>query len=421
MNLKEELAYLKKTAFLFPGQGSQYVGMGKKLFDQFPIAKQTFEEANEELGFNLTSLCFEGTVEELQKTAYTQPAILTHSVAAYRVFMQEVGVHPHYMAGHSLGEITALTCSGSIAFSDAVKLVHKRGTFMQNAVAQGVGAMSAISDVDAQIVKEVCKEIAPDSHEVVISNYNSPNQTIISGTVKAVENAEHKLQQQGANVFRLNVSAPFHCSFMKEAAQELEAELSQLSFFGMKFPIVSNIDAVPYSGSEEIVHHLTAQMVLPVQWSNTMSYLIKQGVDTFIELGPSHVLRNMMRKTFPEATSFAYDMEEDAKAVRELFQSVTYPCFVSRCLTIAVCTKNNNWNQEKYQEGVITPYRRVQTMLQEIKERGETPTLDQKRYALEMLRSVFITKRTPASEQQARFRQLYVETNDIEMLSEAGI
>ncbi|MCZ8518259.1 ACP S-malonyltransferase [Paenibacillus mucilaginosus] len=408
-------------AFLFPGQGSQYVGMGRGLFDQFPIAKQTFEEANEVLGFDLASLCFEGPAEEIQKTAYTQPAILTHSVAAYRVFMQEVGARPHYMAGHSLGEITALTCAGAIALSDAVSLVHKRGTFMQKAVVQGSGAMSVISNVDPLKVKAVCEEIAPEAQDVTVSNYNTPNQTVISGTIRAVENAESKLRQLGASAFRLNVSAPFHCPLMNEAAQELEAELRSLSFLELKFPVISNLNGLPYSGSEDIVHHLTAQMVSPVQWSDTMSFLIGRGVDTAVEFGPSHVLRNMMRHTFPEVHSYSYDKEEDARSIEALFRVVPRPCFVSRCLAIAVCTKNHNRNEEKYEEGVIIPYRRVQTMLQEINERGESPTLEQKRYALDMLRSVFLTKQTPEGEQQERFRQLHQETNDTVMLMEAGI
>lgn len=408
---------MRKVVYLFPGQGSQYIGMGKSLFEQHSVARETFLEADEVLGYSLTKLCFESEAGELQKTEYTQPAILTHSVAAYRVFQQEHGLTPSFMAGHSLGEITALVCAGSISFSDAVQIVSKRGRFMQEASNLGTGGMSAINDVSSEIVAQVCKQVSGEDEQVYISNYNTPTQTVISGHLGALERAERLLKDAGANVIRLRVSAPFHCPLMKEARYRLEDELQRYRFAEMKVPVISNTDALPYSGSKDILHHLTQQMTQPIQWSSTLKFLGNQGANIFIEFGPGSVLRNMVRKTIVDVFSFSYDKEEDHLPLFELLdsQKLHYPCFISRCLAIAVCTPNFNDDAKAYEEGVVQPYRRIQGMLHEIEEKNETPTMEQKRAALKMLESVFETKKTPQAERTERFRQLMRETDSREL------
>ncbi len=302
---------------MFPGQGSQYPGMGKKLFDRYDTAKEVYKEADRVLEFELSSLCFEGSNEQLQQTALTQPAILTQSVAAYRVFLQQFDIRPHFMAGHSLGEITALTCSGSISFADAVRLVNKRGIFMQEAMSTLSGGMSAISGVSFQVVDQVCTEVSSGTDIVSISNNNMPNQTVISGTLSVLELAESRLQLLGASIYRLKVSAPFHSVFMKDAARKLEQELRQIRLAELEIPVISNVRAMPYSGKSEIVELLTTQMTSPVQWNATMDFLVRQGVNFTLELGPQRILRNMMRKTYAGLDSHSFD--NDIAALKELF------------------------------------------------------------------------------------------------------
>ncbi|WCT58027.1 ACP S-malonyltransferase [Paenibacillus kyungheensis] len=411
---------MRKLALVFPGQGSQYIGMGKTLYEQYPIAKETFQEANKALGFDLTSLCFEGSPEQLQQTEFTQPAILTHSVAAYRVFMHEVGIRPHFIAGHSLGEFSALTCSGAISFADAVKIVNKRGQFMQESASLGTGGMSAISRVSAIDVERVCREISTEQELVTVSNYNSSTQTVIAGHIGAIEKAERKLTEIGADFIRLKVSAPFHCPLMKQASFQLEQELLQTPYSEIHVPVVANYNALPYPGVNRIVQALTMQMVEPIQWNATMQFLKNQDVNIVVELGPGTVLRNLMKKSFSSIHSFSYDREVDQTDLKELLSSdqLEYPCLVSRCLAIAVCTRNSNWDQEEYEEGVIKPYRQIQTMLAEIEAAAVEPTLEQKRAALNMLKLVFATKRTPLEEQQMRFSQLFEETNTGDMFAD---
>lgn len=404
---------MRKIALVFPGQGSQYSGMGKFFYERYPIAKETFEEANEALGYDLASLCFEGPDTELQKTEFTQPAILTYSVAAYRVYMQEVNIRPHFMAGHSLGEITALTCAGAIPFADAVRIVRKRGQFMQEAAAIGTGTMTAVSRVNPFEVERICHEVSTEQQFVTVSNYNSPDQTVIAGHVGGVEDAERKLAELGADVIRLKVSAPFHCPLMKTAAFKLEQELLKMEYNDVRIPVIANYNALPYVGGNRIVQALTTQMTEPIQWNATMQFLKNQGVNIVVELGPGTVLRNMTKRTFSNIYNYSFDKEEDRADFRELLASdnLEYPCFISRCMAIAVCTRNRNWNQEEYQAGVIEPYRRIQAMLDEIEQNGFTPRLEQKQAAIDMLHSVFATKQTPFEEQQERFEQLFEETN----------
>ncbi|SDD50773.1 [acyl-carrier-protein] S-malonyltransferase [Paenibacillus sp. CF095] len=404
---------MRKIALVFPGQGSQYSGMGKFLYENYPIAKKTFEEANIALGYDLTSLCFEGPDTELQKTEFTQPAILTCSIAAYRVYMQEFNISPHFMAGHSLGEITALTASGAIPFSAAVQIVSKRGHFMQEAAAVGIGTMSAVSRINPFDVERICNEVSTEKQFVTISNYNTPDQTVIAGHVGGVEAAERKLVELGADIIRLKVSAPFHCSLMNTAAFNLEQELMKMEYSDPEIPVIANHNALPYIGGSRIVQALTTQMTEPIKWNDTMQFLKNQGINIVVEVGPGTVLRNMMKRTLSDIQSFSFDKEEDWRELKNLLSSgqLVHPCFISRCLAIAVCTRNRNWNQDEYQRGVIEPYRRIQTMLAEIEQIEQTPTLEQKQAALDMLRLVFETKMTSIEEQQERFEQLFEETN----------
>lgn len=283
-------------SFVFPGQGSQHAGMGKDLADNFSVAKQVFEEANDSLGFDLASLCYNGPEDELQLTTNTQPAILTVSVAALRVIAQETGLVPSYVAGHSLGEYSALVAAGALGFGDAVRTVRQRGAFMQEAVPVGVGAMAAIIGLDAVILDEVCLEAARG--EVVSpANFNSPGQVVIAGHASAVDRAIELAKAKGAKrALPLPVSAPFHCSLMVSAGERLEKVLEGVEVNSPSVPVVTNVEAAPNSEAARIKDLLVAQVSAPVRWEESVQKMVDLGVERFIEIGPGKVLAGLVKR-----------------------------------------------------------------------------------------------------------------------------
>ncbi len=291
---------MSKIAFLFPGQGSQAPGMGRELIENFASAREVFEEADAALGFSLSKLCFEGPAEELQLTANTQPAILAVSVAAARV-LEEKCVRPDYVAGHSLGEYSALVTTGALKLSDALRLVRKRGEYMQEAVPVGQGAMAALLGLEAGVVDEICREAAGD--EVVSpANLNSPAQIVIAGHRDAVERALNLAKARGArHAVLLHVSAPFHCSLMKPAAERLARDLDEVTILDPQVPLVNNADAAIIRSAEAVRDGLKRQVTSPVRWTDSMRLLRKEGVDLFIEVGPGKVLSGLMRQIDREA------------------------------------------------------------------------------------------------------------------------
>jgi len=289
-------------AFLFPGQGSQSVGMGKELAEKYPVARQAFAEADEALGYNLSQLCFEGPEEKLRLTEITQPAILTVSVAASRV-LQEKGVNPGFVAGHSLGEYSANVAAGTISFADAVRTVRKRGKYMQEAVPVGVGAMAAILGMDLEKVTAVCAEAA-QGEVCEPANINSAEQIVISGHAPAVERATRLASERGAKrAIMLPVSAPFHCSLMKPAQDRLAADLQSLPFKQPAVPIVGNVDAALIEDGDRARDALIRQVTGAVKWEQSVRLLIARGVQAFVEVGPGKVLCGLMRQIDRSRTS----------------------------------------------------------------------------------------------------------------------
>jgi len=291
-------------AFVFPGQGSQTVGMGSDLSGALPICRDTFAEADDALGFALSRVCFEGPEDRLQLTAIAQPAILTASVAVLRALAQR-GLAPDVVAGHSLGEYSALVAAGSLTFRDAVVLVHKRGRYMQEAVPVGVGAMAAIMGLDAAAIEEVCANAAGEDGETVSpANMNAPGQIVISGHAAAVDRAVAMAQERGARrAVRLNVSAPFHCALMAPAADRLASDLGATRFADLTVPLVTNVDARPIRKGDEARAALARQVTAPVRWEESVRALAGMDVDRALEVGPGRVLSGLIKRIEPGMTT----------------------------------------------------------------------------------------------------------------------
>jgi [acyl-carrier-protein] S-malonyltransferase len=284
---------MPKIAFIFPGQGSQYAGMGRELAT-FPEARAVFDEADAALGFNLSGLCFEGPEEELQLTANTQPAVLATSIAAFRVLLAH-GVAPDYVAGHSLGEYSALVAAGGLSLTDAVRLVRLRGELMQDAVPVGVGAMAAILGLESEKVREVCAEVA-QGEVCAPANFNTPTQTVIAGHVGAVQRAIGLSKTRGARrAVMLKVSAPFHCALMRPAQNGLAAPLAAATFSDFEPPLVNNVDAELVRTGEVAREGLIRQITSPVRWTDSVAHLDREGVATFVEVGPGKILSGLVK------------------------------------------------------------------------------------------------------------------------------
>jgi [acyl-carrier-protein] S-malonyltransferase len=307
-----------KIAFVFPGQGSQYAGMGREVAEKFPNARAAFDEVDEALRFPLSRLCFEGPEEDLTLTQNTQPAILATSVALFRV-LEGKGIRPDFVAGHSLGEYSALVAAGALTLSEAAPLVRRRGCYMQEAVPVGVGAMAALLGLDLPAVQSVC-ERAAQGQVVSPANLNSPRQIVIAGNREAVERAMTLAKSAGAKrAIMLQVSAPFHCALMMPAEKRLSADLDACSFSDLRVPLITNVDALPIRTGAEARDGVKRQVSRPVRWQETVQRLLDEGVRTFVEVGPGKVLLGLIRSIDKSVTMLNV---EDEKSMENAFSGL---------------------------------------------------------------------------------------------------
>jgi [acyl-carrier-protein] S-malonyltransferase len=310
---------MKKVGIVFPGQGSQYVGMGKGLYDRFDFVKEYFATANKVLGFSITELCFNGPEEELRQTYNTQPALVLVCYAVWQVVKRQMGITPYLVAGHSLGEYTALLASGFFTFEDALAITRKRGFLMEEACPKGKGGMVALIGADMGKIEPVLKEISHDDYVAVPANLNSAEQVVLSGNTEALKEAVEKLKGAGyKKAIFLNVSGPFHSPLMRQAADRIKVELSTLARGDMEMPVVFNVDATPGNDKDTVQDKLYRQMFSPVLWEKSVKKMAEQGVELFIEVGPQKVLTNLIKRIVPDISCYNVESMEEIEAVKEL-------------------------------------------------------------------------------------------------------
>lgn len=305
--------------YIFPGQGSQYVGMGQEFYNEFRVARDTFDEASEILGIDMPELCFEDKNNELNLTVNAQPAILTASIASLRVLESETDIRSNYVAGHSLGEYSALVASGALDFKDAVATVRKRGEFTQGAVPIGVGSMAAVLGLEQEDIEEICAKSSDEKYKVSPANYNAPGQIVIAGNNEALQRAVEMAKAKGAKrVVTLDVSAPFHCSLMAPAAEKLGKVLDKINFSNITIPLINNWEAKLIKDPEALKENLINQVMAPVRWYESIKLLyFKLESKKYIEIGPKNILTNLIRRTLKDVIAFNFDKIEHLKMLKD--------------------------------------------------------------------------------------------------------
>ncbi|GKX31189.1 hypothetical protein SH1V18_36690 [Vallitalea longa] len=409
---------MEKTALIFPGQGCQYIGMGKSIFDEYNVAREVFEEANEVLGFNLSKLCFEGGFSELNRLRNMLLSIFTVSVALYKVFEKEVGINPEFVAGHSLGEYTALTCSGVFTFSDALKIVDKRSMIAKKYNKQG--HMTIVNDIGLKDLTNICKEFSNHQEYVSIACSNTAKQYVISGHDNKLDEVGEKLINMGAQITPFMMSPPFHSKIMASAKAELLEEIEKYSIQDAKWPIISNVTATATLNSQQLIQNLADQMCSEVRWNESMRFIINSDIHNIIEIGPQKILGNLIHNPKINVLAYGKKNDRDNLSISVIAKrKENYRKFIKKCVKSVVCTPNYNVNYDEYKSGVIIPYERLEKLLQSNTDIYED---DEKTVAeiMNLVKLIFITKKVPILEQKTRYKEIIkdMENYDNDWLDE---
>lgn len=411
---ESEEVTVEKIAFVFPGQGSQYVKMGKGLYDNYKLAKDTFEEANDVLGYDIGKICFEGNLSKLNALENLFPAILAVSVATARVFMQDVGLRPQFCAGHSLGEYSALVCAGAISFADAIKITHKRGLLAKTMDTNRYG-MTILDNTNIENVEALCNKLRLEGKQAWISCYNSKRQVAISGEKDAMRIVEDYVLEEGGQISPLWECPPMHCPIMKIISDQFREELERYEYHSLRYTVISNTKALPYDRDLPIANTLLEQLTKPVQWNGIMRYFQKFGISSVIEMGPKIVLSSFAEETNGSMKGFCYGQKKVREILPEMLwkgnnQSEVMPTLVTKCLAVSASTPNNNFDEQEYERGVIENHSVIKKIFEQNRKDGQNPTLEQSKKAILCLKEILETKKVPLDEQNEWINQILDET-----------
>jgi [acyl-carrier-protein] S-malonyltransferase len=420
----------KRVALLFPGQGSQHIGMGKSLYELSAAARAVFEEASDTLSMDMQKLCFTGPLRQLARVDNMQLALLTVSRAAFAVYMEQFGMQPDFAAGHSLGEYSALVCSGALAFSDALQVVKLRGELSLRLSELEAGYMMVVQNAGQEQLLKLCAECSSGEDVVVPACFNSPVQTVVAGTPEALSRLEAELWKREITTTPLLSSAPFHSPIMAEAAQILKAELALRNVQPFRFPVLSGVTAQPYADERDIAKGLGDQLVRPIQWRSMLDYADGRGIDAVIEIGPQSVLCALVKENGKSYRGLSFGAAEDRKLVGELLgrpelepvgrcllEGKPYH-FIELCLGIAAGTRNANPDLALYERIVVPAYERMEQLASLADAADGMPTKEQMREAMELLMLMLDTKRVPQDERDDYYRELLEMTGTSSLLQE---
>ncbi|MGG4395979.1 ACP S-malonyltransferase [Paenibacillus thiaminolyticus] len=405
---------MEKFAFLFPGQGTQFLQMGKAFYENYPIAKQTFEEASEVSGLDMANLCFHGSVSSMNEFANMQLAILTAEIAIFRAYMNDYGVYPQFAVGHSIGEYAALVSAGAMTFADAITIMMKRGELVSRIIDKNTGHMTIIEQASPQMIEE-CIKASNAQESVYISCFNSGSQYAISGWNDKLEAVEQMLLEKGAIVSPLFHSPPIHSPLMNEICMEYLEFMNGFEFYPFRFPVISNYTGAPLSNPAQIAQTLTYHLISPVLFTSATNLFHKYGVTATIEMSPKLLLSELIKEDRPAITTYCYGLIQDKQKLDELFQSdpnfaKDMPNFAGRCLSILVSTENKNQNQNEYKE-VVQIYEKMKEKYNEQQRNHVGTTTEPHAEMLDMLIAALRMKRLEPGQLKNCVKTLLDETN----------
>ena len=395
---------MNKIVFLFPGQGSQYVGMGKTLSEKYRSAGEVFREANKVLGHDIKKICFDGPYDKLSDTIYTQPAILTATVAAWRVFEEEFGLAPDLAVGHSFGTLSALVCAEAISFADALKLAKIKGEYAKKEAAKIKSAMIAVENVKLPVIELACKNASNTGARAYVGIINSDKQVVVSGEEAAVAKVEKELGEQGARIERLAINAPFHTPLMKKSAEQTKKAIAKIKFNKPNWPILSSITNKLHKDCKGLVDDLYLDLVKPTNWLESVKYLAKNKYATGIEIGPKAVLKKIVENTTNKIEMHSFISPKDLEALKKELKldKVAKEEVIIAVLRIFASTPNLNESLDEFEEGAAEPFRQVKKLRLDLREKDQEPTLKEAVWSLKKLKLIIDTKQLPEKEKTER-------------------
>lgn len=408
-----------KYAVLFPGQGSQYVGMGKSLYDNSIETRRLFDEASEVLGYDFASKCFQSSLAEISKVEVMLPAIFTVSVGNYLAFNKEIDLEPVCCAGHSLGEYAALVCANSLSFSDALKIICKRSQIVRHVAEQKDASMTVIDSVSYKLIEEYCNQISNEDKLINIACYNSENQVVVSGNAALLLMLEKNVIRMNGHVTPLFGSIPFHSKLVEEEIPEFMDFLKTVHVQKPKWKIYSNVEAKILNSENDVVNELTMQICRPVQWMSIMEQISKEDIDIILEAGPNSILSGLAKENHIDKLLYNFSIKSHMPVIHNIIKTSDkkltdekfVPTVITKCLAAAVTVPNKNWNNSEYEEGVVKPFEAIRKLQKELEKYHALPTTEQKKEALLMLKSVYKVKKVEQEEIIKRIDKIIRDTD----------